>query len=70
MRLGRDPGLQRLEHRQRLNVAEVLLHVADRGQDGGKRAFGDLDLLERDVDVVHRGALAKAQAGRGSNPES
>src|SRR3989442_4683568 len=29
--------------------AEVLLHVADRGQGGGKRALGDFDLLERDV---------------------
>ena len=35
--------------------AEVLLHVADRLDDRRQRAFGDLDLLERDIDVVHRG---------------
>ncbi len=53
--LGGDRGLQRLEHRERLGRAEVLLHVAHRGQGGGERALGDLDLLQRDVDVVHRG---------------
>jgi len=53
--LGGERGLQRLEHGQRLGRAEVLLHVADRGQGGSQRALGDLDLLERDVDVVHRG---------------
>ena len=43
------------EHRQGLGRAVLLVHAADGGQGGSKRAFGDLHLMRGDVDVVLRG---------------
>ncbi len=67
--LGGNRSLHGLDDRQRLGRPEALLHVADRGQGRRQRAFRDLHLVSRDVDVVHRGGdrgMLGATAGDGA----